>query len=102
MSEPRPRRCQQPYGYGYRAPNPHPQAHPQSPLVPTQRVDHFAPWSSCPTPNGAGDQRLFQVRATKPTGLVMAWYNQRYTITGTFARCEAAISDAQQHNLLAG
>lgn len=45
---------------------------------------------------------LFQVRLTKHTGLIMAWYNQSYTVTGTFAQCERALSQAQQHNLIAG
>jgi hypothetical protein len=38
----------------------------------------------------------------KHTGLVIAWYNRRFTVTGTFAQCEAAIKSAQVHNLAAG
>jgi hypothetical protein len=57
---------------------------------------------SYPPPHAGGHQRLFQVRLRKHTGLVMAWYSQSYTVTGTFAQCEAAIRDAQQYNLLAG
>lgn len=38
----------------------------------------------------------------KHTGLAVAWLNQTYTVTGTFAQCEAAIRQAQQHNLAAG
>jgi hypothetical protein len=38
----------------------------------------------------------------KHTGLVVLFLNERYTVTGTFAQCEAAIRAAQQHNLLAG
>jgi hypothetical protein len=105
VSEPRPYR--QPYGYP--GPNPYPQpyprppqAYPQPAQVPARWADQFAPWSSYPTLTGVGDRRLFQVRVTKHTGLVMAWYNQRYTVTGTLAQCEAAIHDAQQHNLAAG
>jgi hypothetical protein len=60
-----------------------------------------ASWSNHPTHHAAGQQRLFHVRVTKHTGLVLACYNQRYTVTGTFAQCEAAI-EAQQHNVLAG
>ena len=36
------------------------------------------------------------------TGLVIAWYNRRFTVTGTFAQCEAAIKSAQVHNLAVG
>jgi hypothetical protein len=33
---------------------------------------------------------------------MVASYNQSYTVTGTFAQCEHALSQAQQHNLIAG
>ena len=35
-------------------------------------------------------------------GLLMAYFNQTYTVTGTFAQCEHAIRTAQQHNFIAG
>lgn len=47
-------------------------------------------------------QPIFQVRVVKHTGLVVMWQNQRYTVTGNYAYCLAAIRDAQQHNLAAG
>jgi hypothetical protein len=66
-----------------------------------------APWPAhqAQRPNQAPYQPQeppFQVRLTKHTGLVMAWYNQSYTVTGNFAQCEHAISQAQQYNLIAG
>lgn len=45
---------------------------------------------------------VFQVRVCKHTGAVLFWFNQRTTVTGTYAQCEAAISAANQHNLLFG
>jgi len=39
---------------------------------------------------------------TKHTGVVWFWYQRSYTVTGTFGQCEAALRDAQTHNLLAG
>jgi hypothetical protein len=97
-----------PQPYGYRQPTcyPHPvaaaPAYPQPPQVPARWAAHPAPWSTYPTRYAAGDQRLFVVRVTKHTGLVMGWLSQRYTVTGTFAHCEAAIRQAQRYNLLAG
>ena len=73
-------------------PRPYRHAYPQPSHV-------YAGWA---TPAAAGNQPVFQVRVTKHTGLAIAWYNQRYTVTGTLQQCEAAISQAQQHNLLAG
>ncbi|WP_117406731.1 hypothetical protein [Mycobacterium marinum] len=32
----------------------------------------------------------------------MAYFTQNYTVTGTLDHCEAAIRDAQQHNLTMG
>jgi hypothetical protein len=48
------------------------------------------------------NQPLFRVRLVKHTGLMMMWYQQTYTVTGTYAQCEAAIRAAQQYNLAAG
>src|SRR5262245_24744570 len=45
---------------------------------------------------------VFAVRLMKHTGLVMLFLNQQYTVTGTYAQCEAAIRQAQIHNLTAG
>ena len=44
----------------------------------------------------------FQVRTVKHTGALIFWLNQRYTTTGTYAQCQAAIDQAQQHCILAG
>ncbi|MGE2818023.1 hypothetical protein ACQI5H_23200 [Mycobacterium heidelbergense] len=33
---------------------------------------------------------------------MVAWYSRTYTVTGTFAQCEAAIQEAQLYNVLAG
>lgn len=45
---------------------------------------------------------LFRVRITKHVGLLIAWYNTTTTVTGTYAQCQAAITDAQRHNLAVG
>ena len=47
-------------------------------------------------------QPTFQVRTVKHTGGLIFWLNQRYTTTGSYAQCEAAIDDAQKHCMLAG
>lgn len=53
-------------------------------------------------PPVTGREPVFSVRLTKHTGMVVIGYNQRYTVTGSYAQCDAAIRQAQQHNLLAG
>jgi hypothetical protein len=45
---------------------------------------------------------IFQVRVTKHVGALVFWYNQYRTVTGTYAQCDAALTQAQQHNLLLG
>jgi hypothetical protein len=45
---------------------------------------------------------IFQVRVTRHVGALIFWYNQYRTVTGTYAQCNAAITAAQQHNLLLG
>ncbi|ORB32752.1 hypothetical protein, partial [Mycobacterium paraseoulense] len=61
------------------------------------------PWqANYPPPPPPGNQPLFRVRIRKHTGAVVLMFNQTYTVTGTFAQCEAALHDALVHNLLAG
>jgi hypothetical protein len=64
----------------------------QPPMAPRQW-----PWTQPGTP-----QPLFRVRLTKHTGLLMVFINETYTVTGTLEQCEAAIRQAQLHNMLAG
>lgn len=45
---------------------------------------------------------IFQVTITKHLGALVFWYNQRHTVTGSYAHCDSAISKAQRHNLLFG
>jgi hypothetical protein len=45
---------------------------------------------------------IFQVTITKHGGALVFWYNQRRTVTGSYAQCDDAISKAQVHNLLLG
>lgn len=45
---------------------------------------------------------VFRVTVTKHTGALFLWFNQRQTITGSYAQCDAAITRAQQHNLIFG
>ncbi|MGD1172240.1 hypothetical protein ACKUVQ_03580 [Mycobacterium seoulense] len=61
----------------------------------------YAPWQAN-YPSPPGNQPLFRVRIRKHTGAVVLVFNQTYTVTGTFAQCEAALHDALLHNLLAG
>jgi len=42
------------------------------------------------------------VQLIKHTGLLMMWYQQSSTVVGTYAQCDAAIRNAQVHNMLAG
>jgi hypothetical protein len=102
MSAPR-RYQQQPHGYAHYGhyPQPSPPA-PQPVPDPARRPDHYAPGSNHPAHAAPPSQPLFRVRLIKHTGAVILLFNQRYTVTGTFAQCEAAIRDAQQHNLIAG
>ncbi|WP_293004247.1 hypothetical protein [Mycobacterium sp.] len=44
----------------------------------------------------------FQVRTVKHTGALIFWMNQRFTTTGSYAQCEAAIDEAQQYCILLG
>ncbi|KUI34268.1 hypothetical protein [Mycobacterium sp. GA-2829] len=47
-------------------------------------------------------QPVFTVSTTKHTGLLLMWMDQSATVTGTFEQCDAALRQAQTHNLLAG
>lgn len=47
-------------------------------------------------------QPVFTVSTTKHTGLLLMWTDQSATVTGTFEQCDAALRQAQTHNLLAG
>lgn len=56
-----------------------------------------------PHPVGAmPPEPVFQVRLIKHTGAALLWFNQRYTVTGSLAQCQAAVREAQHHNLAAG
>ena len=71
--------------------------------TPTMYPYPQAQYTQYPTwPPVAHNQPLFRVRLIKHTGLIMMWYQQSYTVTGTYAQCEAAIRSAQQYNLIAG
>jgi hypothetical protein len=99
----------QPYPQVFAQPTPGAQPYPLA-SQPFPQSRHVAgQWAApagsrgrCSAHYGGGSPQLFQVRVTKHTGLLVAYYNQSYTITGTWDQCEAAIRAAQQHNLLAG
>lgn len=74
---------------------PAPVAYPQGP---GQGVTPYPP----PFPHRPHGEPLFTVRLRKHTGLGLAWVSQNYAVTGTFHQCEAAIKDAQRHNLVGG
>lgn len=97
---PHPNRQPQPY------PHPYPTGHayaPQPLPPPMYAPSHWAaPHSSYLTGHPGPTEPQFAVRVMKHTGLAIICVNQRFTITGTFAQCEAAIREAQLHNLLAG
>ena len=74
---------------------PGPTAHSQAPQPAT------TPYPP-PFPYRHHGEPIFTVRLRKHTGLALAFVNQNYTVSGTFHQCEAAIKDAQRHNLAAG
>ncbi|WP_051754231.1 hypothetical protein [Mycobacterium kansasii] len=80
---------------------PYPPA-PQPAQVPPPWPLHGVWPASYPPAPPAGNQRRFQVRIRKHTGLAILMLNQTYTVTGTFAECEAALRGALVHNLLLG
>ncbi|WP_301123494.1 hypothetical protein [Mycolicibacterium fortuitum] len=45
---------------------------------------------------------IFQVTAMTHIGALIFWFNQRRTVTGTFAQCDAALRSALTQNLLLG
>lgn len=96
MPQPQPH-YQQPYGYAQSYP---PAAWPVH--GPAHAPTHWGPRAGYPPPRPTGNQPLFRVRIRKHTGAIILMFNQTYTVTGTFAQCEAALHDALLHNLLAG
>lgn len=70
---------------------PHPQSTAPWPVPPQASY----PWPA-PTPTG---EPVYQVRLHKHTGLVIMWHHHSYTVNGTYGQCEAAIREAQAHNL---
>jgi hypothetical protein len=75
-----------------------PQAHLAQP--PYSQGPHYASVPPIPYPHAA--EPNFTVRLRKHTGLGVVWFSQSYSVTGTYRQCEAAITDAQRHNLAAG
>ncbi|KHO21835.1 hypothetical protein [Mycolicibacterium setense] len=45
---------------------------------------------------------VFRVETMRHTGLLILWFNQTRTVTGTAEQCEAALTSAQRHNLVLG
>ncbi|MUM27987.1 hypothetical protein [Mycolicibacterium sp. CBMA 295] len=45
---------------------------------------------------------VFRISAMRHTGLLVLWFNQTRTVTGTLEQCEAELVSAQQHNLVLG
>lgn len=93
-------RQSQPYPHPY----PSGQGYPSQPVPPPMYApSHWTPPQASYTAGHPGiTEPVFQVRVMKHTGLAIVCVNQRCTTTGTFAQCEAAIRNAQLHNLLAG
>lgn len=96
MSYPHPH-YPQPYGYS----RPYPSA-PQPAHRPAPWPPHGVTPASYPPAPPTGNEPLFTVRIRKHAGLLFLMLNQRYTVTGTFAQCEAALRDALVHNLALG
>jgi hypothetical protein len=71
-------------------------------VYPASSSGHGAPGRPGGPPPAPPGEPVFQVTVTKHTGGLFFWYNQRRTVTGTYAHCEAAIKQAQLHNLLVG
>lgn len=98
---PHPNRQPQPYPHPY----PTGRGYPPQPVPPPMHApSHWRPphASYYPAAHPGITEPVFQVRVMKHTGLAIVCVNQRCTTTGTFAQCEAAIRNAQLHNLLAG
>lgn len=87
----------QPYGY----PRPYPPA-PQPALGPAPWPGHGVSPAGYPPPPPAANEPLFTVRIRKHAGLAILMLNETYTVTGTFAQCEAALREALVHNLALG
>jgi hypothetical protein len=66
-----------------------------------QPYQHYQP-APYVQPHSPSGEPLYQVTVTRHTGLLIMWWNQRNTITGTYAQCEAAIDDARTYCLIAG
>lgn len=45
---------------------------------------------------------VFEVTTMTHTGALVFWFNQRHTIRGTYAQCDAALRSAQTHNFALG
>ena len=45
---------------------------------------------------------IYEVRVVKHTGMVIAWWQQTYTVRGSYDQCLRAIREAQNMNLLLG
>jgi hypothetical protein len=71
-------------------------------VYPASSSGHGPPGRPSGPPPPPPLQPVFQVTVTKHTGALFFWYNQRRTVTGSYAQCEAAIKAAQLHNVLFG
>jgi hypothetical protein len=69
--------------------------HPQDPRYTAAPYPPASPFRATGEP-------IFTVHLRKHTGLMLVWLSQSYSVTGTFHQCEAAIKDAQRHNLTLG
>ena len=45
---------------------------------------------------------VFQVTTMRHIGGLIFWFNQRHTVRGTYAQCDAALRSAQTQNLVVG
>jgi hypothetical protein len=45
---------------------------------------------------------IFQVTTMTHIGALILWFNQRRTVQGTYAQCDAALRSAQTQNLIVG
>jgi hypothetical protein len=70
---------------------------------PYQQPPYGAPYAAPPAQAAAyAPEPQFQVRVAKHTGALVFWSTRQMTVTGTYAQCEAAISEAQGHCVGAG
>lgn len=102
-----------PYGVPHPAPPSYPTGYRYPPGAPYPYGGYPAPgYVPAPTAGYPAPQRYpvapadgvprYHITLRRHTGLMMWWFNQTHTFTGTIEECEREYRSAQNHNLLVG